>query len=176
MSEHGLTVFSPFKVLLLVSFTLLAWGDLIHGDQTALTAEILIIALYLNDLYIKRHQIAQARRLTFKEFLQQVKHDFLSFKLMGQVRNFFDRSTPLARKRFMINFYFAVILLSPITMGLMKLNDDEQSMLLTFALVIWSIWFIVSNLKAFWRTREVSRLLISNMGVYFLLCSLLLML
>ncbi len=176
MSDHGLTIFSPFKIALVFGFTLLAWSDLVHGDQTALMAEILIIALYLNDLYLKRHQIMRARYLTWSEFMQQVRTDLHNFKPMAWVKNFFDTSNTLAKKRFTVNMFFAGILLSPLIMWMLNLTETEQSWVLMTAFVVWSIWFIVTNLKVFWRTRALSRLFMTNLGVYFLLCSLLLML
>lgn len=176
MSDHGLTIFSPFKIALVFGFTLLAWSDLVHGDQTALMAEILIIALYLNDLYLKRHQIMRARYLTWSEFMQQVRNDLCNFKPTVWIKSFIDTSNPLARKRFTVNMFFAAILFSPLIMWALNLTESEQSGVLIGAFVMWSIWFLITNLKVFWRTRELSRLLMTNLGVYFLLCSLLLVL
>lgn len=176
MSDQGLAIFSPFKVALVFGFTLLAWSDLRNGDQIALMAEVLIVALYLNDLFIQRKKIVKARRLTFQEFVQQIKLDWKAFSLLTWFKGFFDRSTKEARRRFTLNMFFAGILSAPTIMHLLNLTEGEQEGILVAAFVFWSIWFIKTNLKEFIRTKEVGRLIFSNLGVYFLLCSLLLVL
>lgn len=176
MSDQGLAIFSPFKVALVVAFTFLAWGDLVHGDQTALMVETLVIGLYLNDLYLKRNQIISAKKLTFYEFLAQVKHDWSQFSLKQWLLGFFDTSTNEAKKRFTLNLIFMTIIFTPAIMNLLRLSDSAQEGILTFGFVAWSIWFIVTNLKEFRKTRQIKRLLFSNIGVYFLICSLVLVL
>lgn len=176
MSDQGLAIFSPFKIALVFGFTLLAWGDLANGDQTALMAEVLIVALYLNDLFLQRKKILNARRLSFSEFLIQVKTDWKAFSFLSWGAGFLDRSTKEAKRRFTLNLFFAVILLSPAIMHILNLTEVEQEGVLIAAFVAWSIWFIRTNLREFMRTKELSRLLFSNLGVYFLLCSLLLVL
>lgn len=176
MSDQGLAIFSPFKIALVVGFTFLAWGDLVHGDQIALMVETLVIGLYLNDLYLKRNQIISAKRLTFSEFLAQVKHDWNHFSFKQWLLSFFDTSTEEAKKRYTLNLIFMGIILTPAIMSILKFNESVQEGILTFGFVIWSLWFIVTNLKEFQRTRELKRLLFSNIGVYFLICSLVLVL
>jgi len=171
MSDQGLAIFSPFKVALVVAFTFLAWGDLVHGDQIALMVETLVIGLYLNDLYSKRNQIMSAKRLTFSEFLKQVKLDWNHFSFKQWTLSFFDTSTDEARKRYNLNF-----ILTPAIMNLLKFNESVQEGIVTFGFVLWSLWFIVTNLKEFKKTRKLKRLLFSNIGVYFLICSLVLVL
>lgn len=176
MSDQGLAIFSPFKVALVLSFTFLAWGDLVNGDQTAVMAQTLVIALYLNDLYQKRNQIIHAKRLTFDEFIVRLKEDWKSFSFKKWFFSFVDASTKESRRRLTSNLFFGVILLAPFIMHALQLTESEQSNVLIGAFVMWSVWFIQSNLKAFFKTKELSRLFFSNIGVYFLLCSLLLVL
>lgn len=176
MSEQGLAIFSPFKIALVCAFTFLAWGDLVHGDQIALIVETLVIGLYLNDLYSKRQQIQNAKRLKFNEFLQVVAADWKEFNIKKWFTGFFDTSTPESKNRFLINMTFLAIILAPGLMNLLLLTELEQEGVLIAGFVAWSIWFIVSNLKAFMRTKQLSRLVFLNMGVYFLICSLLLVL
>ncbi len=176
MSDQGLAIFSPFKIALVVGFTFLAWGDLVHGDQIALMVETLVIGLYLNDLYSKRNQIMSAKRLTFSEFLKQVKHDWNHFSIKLWFLSFFDTSTEEAKKRYTLNLIFMGIILTPAIMSILRFNESVQESILTFGFVLWSLWFIVTNVKEFLKTRELKRLLFSNIGVYFLICSLVLVL
>ena len=176
MPEQGIAIFSPFKVALVLAFTFLAWGDLVHGDQTALMVEALIIGLYLNDLYLKRDKIMHARRLSFSEFLQTLHRDWKQFSLKLWLHSFFDTSTKESRGRLLINLFFLAIIFAPSIMNLLLLTEVEQEAVLIAGFVLWSIWFIVSNIKAFIRTKQFGRLVFSNLGVYFLICSLLLVL
>lgn len=176
MSNQGLAIFSPFKISLVLGFTLLAWSDLVNGDQTALMAETLVIALYLNDLYLRRDQITRARRLTFSEFIAQIKSDWKAFSFRGWFKDFFDISTHESKRRLLSNLFFISIILSPTLMHLLSLSESAQEGVFIASFVAWSIWFIQSNLKAFAQTKAITRLFFSNVGVYFLLCSLLLVL
>lgn len=176
MSDQGLAIFSPFKIALVIAFTFLAWGDLVHGDQIALMVESLIIGLYLNDLYSKKEQIINARRLTFREFIDQVKKDWVELNLKSWFLSFFDTSTKESKKRFNRNLLFLAIILAPAAMNLLRLTASEQEGVISVGFIVWSVVFIYSNLKEFKKTKQFKRLLFSNLGVYFLICSLLLVL
>tara|TARA_R110002049_G_scaffold267551_3_gene443918 strand:- start:463 stop:993 length:531 start_codon:yes stop_codon:yes gene_type:complete len=176
MSDQGLAIFSPFKIALVIAFTFLAWGDLVHGDQIALMVESLIIGLYLNDLYSKKEQIINARRLTFREFIDQVKKDWIELNLKSWFLSFFNTSTKESKKRFNRNLLFLAIILAPAAMNLLRLTASEQEGVISVGFIVWSVVFIYSNLKEFKKTKQFKRLLFSNLGVYFLICSLLLVL
>ena len=176
MSDQGLAIFSPFKIALVFAFTFLAWGDLVHGDQIALMVETLVIGLYLNDLYLKRNQIIHAKRLTFSEFIAVVKKDWNDFNFKQWLLGFFDTSTEEAKKRLSLNVMFMAIILTPAIMNFLKLHESIQEGIVALGFVAWSVWFIVTNLKEFKKTRNLKRLVISNIGVYFLICSLILVL
>jgi len=117
-----------------------------------------------------------AKRLTFSEFLKQVKLDWNHFSFKQWTLSFFDTSTDEARKRYNLNLIFMGIILTPAIMNLLKFNESVQEGIVTFGFVLWSLWFIVTNLKEFKKTRKLKRLLFSNIGVYFLICSLVLVL
>ncbi len=176
MSDQGLAIFSPFKIALVIAFTFLAWGDLVHGDQIALMVESLVIGLYLNDLYSKKEQIINAKRLTFKEFINQVHKDWSNLNFKVWFLSIFNTSTQESKKRFNRNLLFLAIILTPAVMNLLSLTAREQESVLSVGFIVWSVVFIYSNLKEFKKTKQVRRLLFSNLGVYFLICSLLLVL
>src|SRR5690606_27730270 len=105
-----------------------------------------------------------------------MREDWRAFSLRQWILSLFDVSTKAARQRMKTNGFFLLIICAPFIMYGLKLTEKEQEQVLIAGFVFWSLWFLVHNLKVFFKTKELTRLFFSNIGVYFLLCSLILVL
>ena len=156
----------PFiKLLTLVLLCVLSYFEIFDSEYNAADYAIpFLIAILINDIYIRWKKNAFYTNAS-------ILKDLNSFSL----KTFFTKDRSREQKiKMIMNFIFFIVLSLPFIFTWLNVNVVIQEDILKIGTITWAGAFLTISLRSFQETKKVEWLVFCQLGVFFLVGSLLL--